>query len=186
MSAFLLTLILLLFSDLSAQNQSLRNVLEIKISLQANEEPVKNVLSEISQMYKVEFSYSSNIIDVSRKISFNADNQPLGQLLLEMFDGLPVSISMIKERVVFQKQKEPLFQTVKGRVIDIGSKTPVVGALVMIPDHHSFVTVTNEEGFLRLKKSQLEGSDYISRMLVMNHCTLILFWLFPERKIAIL
>ncbi len=142
---------MLLFPVLFAQDHDAQNVLDTNISLQTKEETLENILSEISRKYQVEFSYSSNLIDISRKITINGNDQPLGQFLLQIFDGYPVSVSAIKTRIIFQKQKEPLFQTIKGKVVDVGSKAPVTGVSVFISGHPGLGSITNEEGLFKIE-----------------------------------
>jgi hypothetical protein len=150
---YLLILYIVFFNaDLAGQDKSYGTSLETKISLNIKDETVEYILAEITRIYNIEFSYSGSIVDVYRNVSVNVHEEPLIQLLQLIFETYPVSFSVVKNRIVFKRKKEPLLQTVKGKVIDIGSKAAVVGATVFIENTSPVLgAVTDEEGVFKVK-----------------------------------
>lgn len=145
---------------LPAQNTYPNPIFETKVTLDISEESLEYVLQEITRKYKIEFSYSSNILDVSRKVSIHVREQPLSQVLSLLLAGFPNSYSIIKNRIVFLKEKQPLFQTVKGKIIDVGSKHPIAGATVFISGANPLLgAVTGEDGYFKIENVPIGRQD---------------------------
>lgn len=162
LSPLVILLLLYLSIELPAQDIPSNLISEIRVSLSVSDKSLEHVLQEITSRYNVEFSYSSNVIDVSRKVSIHVQEQPLGQVLNLLLEGFPNSYSIVKKRIVFSRKKPPLFQTVKGKIIDVGSKHPIAGATVFISGANPLSgAVTDEDGIFKIDNVPIGRQEII-------------------------
>jgi len=76
----------LLLPVVSAKAQQ-RPILEKKVTISANNEPLEIFLRRLSQSAGSVFSYSSSAIDVNKKVTGNFSDQPLREVLEVVFEG---------------------------------------------------------------------------------------------------
>ena len=93
---FLLSLVML-GSSLQAQQLSQR------VSLDYSNERLGYVLTDISTVYDVRFSYSSDFIPVDQRVSIRIDNQPLSIALDDLFGTTSVQYKTIGGQVVLRR-----------------------------------------------------------------------------------
>lgn len=99
-STRLYTLLLSLFTlgaSLQAQQLSQR------VSLDYSNERLGYVLTDISTVYDVRFSYSSDFIPVDQRVSIQVDNQPLSMALDDLFETTSVQYKTIGGQVVLRR-----------------------------------------------------------------------------------
>jgi hypothetical protein len=89
---------ILLFTGHLAYSQS--NPLEKRATLQVQKEPLENILDAITQQTGVRFSYNSQLIDPKTKVTINAQNKTIKEILPVI---LPSSVSYKKvgDHIVF-------------------------------------------------------------------------------------
>ena len=76
-----------------------------KISLNVKNEEVKNVLGQIEKQTKVNFVYSPEIVQASRKVTMEANNKVLSQVLDELLLPISVSYEFVNGYIVLSKRK---------------------------------------------------------------------------------
>ncbi|WP_229244179.1 TonB-dependent receptor [Emticicia sp. CRIBPO] len=96
-----------LFAGVSwANNAGAQELLNRKISLIVVDEKIKSVLSSIEKSANVKFSYSPQVINSNRRISFKAQNSSLGELLNQMLTPLNIVYSVAGNQIILvQKSK---------------------------------------------------------------------------------
>ena len=101
------------------------------LSLNVNNMTVRNVLRTIEKETGYSFIYSSELIDVNRRVSLNEQETSLESLLDALFEGTPVTYSVNGDHVVLSRSTEnasgnaqPQGHTVSGKVTD-GSGAPL-------------------------------------------------------------
>ena len=113
---------------------------------------VKEVLSKIEEQSEFYFMYSEKIVDVSREVSVNIENQKIERVLNTLFTGTDVDYT-VKDRIIVLTTPEVIsrevlagFQqkTVSGTVTDEAGQ-PLPGVSVVIKGT-SNGTVTNVDG----------------------------------------
>ncbi len=114
--------------------------LQKKISLAADKEAMESVLGRIEQLADVKFIYSPQVVEVSRKISVQARNEPLGDVLNGLFRPVQVVYEVVGKQIVLRKAATgalpleltaPRATTVTGRVSDEkGEGLPGVNVLL--------------------------------------------------------
>ena len=101
--ALLPALIWSLFLSIGAAKASpTQPILEQPITLQVREERMAAVLSKIETQANVHFQYSRQLIGASRRVSVNAVEQPLAQLLNQLLDPLQVSYKLVNNGIILR------------------------------------------------------------------------------------
>jgi hypothetical protein len=95
----LIVLLLCLCGTLYAQSP----VLETKVSLQYREKEIGEILKDLHKRYKVNFSYSNNIVPEKKKVSISIKNVMLKDALNDLFKETDVAFQVIGDQIVFKK-----------------------------------------------------------------------------------
>ncbi len=112
------------------------------------DKPVQEVLTQISKQGDFQFSYNSNLTKKYGKVSITAEDKTVKQVLDMIFDGS----CLYRETgnyVILRKPGEYSY-TISGYVRDLSTGQSVPNASVY-EQHQLVSTLTNEEGFFRLK-----------------------------------
>lgn len=119
-----------------------------KVSVAVSDQPLEAVCNILEQQYGIHFSYSRNVVDLSRKVTINIQNRPLKKALEEIFSPYNIAFTRIGEQIVLTVRRYPTI-TVNGYVQDYRSGEKLIGATVYSPDQH-VGTTTNQFGFFSL------------------------------------
>lgn len=150
--SFLLLITILLTQGTSVAQSS--SILENRISLRVTNERLDAVLRQISAQGGFSFSYSPDVIDISSRVSLNATNLSVREILNSLFAGT-VSFKERRRYVILQKvaasaEKKPDSFYLNGYVTDrvTGAKLPDAsiyepGTLVS--------TVSNQYGYYKIR-----------------------------------
>ena len=138
--------------EISYVNGQTKNLIKLDTSTQ--EPTLVNVLDQIANQTDYTFSYSSTSIPVNEPLSLTKSKGTLEDILSDVFKNLPISYEIIDDQIVLKFSD--LRQTVRGLILDVDSKQPVVGATIVLENSHPLKgTVTNLDGVFRLKSSRL-------------------------------
>ncbi|GAB2786890.1 TonB-linked SusC/RagA family outer membrane protein [Hymenobacter luteus] len=131
-AALLPPLCLAVLSSAAAAHPFSQQYLEQPVTLQAQDETMQAVLTTIENQTKVRFQYSRQLIGAGRRVSIQAENQPLGQVLHRLFDPLRIAYEPLPSGIVLKPAAKPAADiTVSGRVLDEkGSPLPGVNVVV--------------------------------------------------------
>jgi DNA topoisomerase IB len=66
---------------------------------------VKKVLSRIEKAVDVKFVYSSNTINANQKVSLNANNEKLSEVLMQLLTPLDITYEVVGSRILLRKNK---------------------------------------------------------------------------------
>jgi TonB-dependent starch-binding outer membrane protein SusC len=86
-----------------AHNVSAQKVLEQKISFDVKDEKLKSVLTTIEKLAAVKFSYSPQVIKSDRKVTYVAQDMPLGDVLRRLLPPLAISHQVVGKQILLQK-----------------------------------------------------------------------------------
>ena len=152
---------LLLFCGISqAHPTRAQELLNKSLTLNLESSEIKKVLSKIEKAVDVKFVYSSNTINANQKVSLNANNEKLSDVLMQLLTPIDITYKVVGSRIVLRKDKtadivipggsasiagiSALAQTVSGRVTsDTGEGLP--GATVVVKGTTNG-TATDSEG----------------------------------------
>jgi len=154
---------ILVFSLLNiswAESSLAQSQLNKTISVHFKDETLENVVDKLERMTGVNFIYSREVIQSSRKVSFSARRMRLGEILDQVLEPLSLNYTAEDNRIIIRKNKAesnlppPLQilmvpdQTVKGNVTDSKGE-PLPGVNIMIKGT-SRGTSTNTQGFYQI------------------------------------
>lgn len=119
-----------------------------RLSLEASNEPVEQVLSKIEDASQFFFLYNRDLVDVERKVTLSVENETIGEILDNLFDGTDVAYSVKNRQIILSNLKESSVavqqRIIKGKVVDKdGISLPGVTVLVKGTTNG---TVTNLDG----------------------------------------
>lgn len=132
-----------------------QEVLDRKITLEADSQELRDVLAELEKQADVKFTYRPRLIEVHRIVSVNARELRLGDVLADLF-GSTIDLSVIGKQIVLKPAPraeavasaaapfEAAPKPIKGRVID-DSGSPLPGVNVLIKGT-TLGTTTDVEG----------------------------------------
>ena len=117
--------ILMLPAAMSAQDAP-------KISINADDVPLSDVLEQIEQQSDYSFIYNAQQVDVARKVSLDIRNATVNEALDRLFSGTAVTYSIDMNHIILADSlagKEKV--TITGTVMDVSSE-PLPGVAVII------------------------------------------------------
>lgn len=109
-----------------------------KISIQGNNFSIQEVIREIEKQTDYLFVYDKNEVNTNKRISLNADNEPVSDVLNKVFEGTDITYRLVGKNItlirrVITDKNENTQQAVKkvtGTVVDQNGE-PVAGANVV-------------------------------------------------------
>ncbi|WP_143306235.1 SusC/RagA family TonB-linked outer membrane protein [Chitinophaga vietnamensis] len=155
---------LLLLASVQAQAGT-QDALDKKITLQLHDVLLKDALEKIGNLAEVSFVYTSNEALTVNKVSINAHNEKVGDLLSKLLTPYSLSFSVMYNRIVIKqdnshkssltvtntlKQHHPHILDIKGTVTT-EKKEPLPGVTVIVKGS-SRGTTTNAKGEFELKR----------------------------------
>ena len=132
-------------------------ILDTEISFSSQTVTIKQLLFAIETMSGFTFSYGKEV-PVSRTIKIDGGKQSIREYLDEMFQGDSLSyIEKGNKILIVPSESESLKQipkqTVRGRVVDEVSKTPLIGVNILLgSDGPVRGTVTDVNGYFRFEE----------------------------------
>ena len=130
-------LLLCLLFNSSAAYAAGQPILEQPITLQVTAERMATVLKKIEAQAGVHFQYSRQLIGASRRVSVNAVDQPLAQLLNQLLEPLQVSYRLVDDGIILRPMAAVVSPnaladaTITGRVVDEkGAGLPGVNVVI--------------------------------------------------------
>ena len=133
------------------------------VSLNMRNVTIEDVLNAIETRTEFRFLYNKQIVDVTRKVTVNANKEDIKLVLKKIFDGTDITFSIDGKQVVLRKaEKVPVKQNtvrVTGVVTDFNGQE-IVGATVRLEGTASG-TITDIDGRFSIE-APLDGKLNIS------------------------
>lgn len=158
---FMISLICTSFSF--ASDGQAQELLNRKVSVQAERQELKSVLATIEKSAKVKFSYVPSLVK-NQKVTFSAMNRTLDMVLKELLVPLQIRFSVSGDYIILNKKQEedpnplkeqgmitplpylnPADITIKGQVLSSDNKEPLPGVSVVIKGTQKGA-ITNTDG----------------------------------------
>lgn len=121
-----------------------------KISVQATNESIEQVLDKISKLADIRFFYNHAVLDFARKITINIKNTELHDALSKVLRGEKVEIEyQPNHTVVLRPQRIPdgiSAINISGKIIDADTKEPLIGASIVLKEQKGVGVVTDIDG----------------------------------------
>lgn len=131
-----------------------------KISLSLNNQPLSAACELIEKEYGIHFSYSRDVVSMTRRVSVNVKDMPLRRVLDLLFDDSNIQYKRIGDQLVLAF-KHAATRTINGFVEDALTGEKLIGATVYMPHLHTGTT-TNQYGFFSLTTAKDTGTLHVS------------------------
>jgi len=150
----------LLLVTVGLAGQTTASLLERKLSIEATNEPVESVLKRLEKLGDFSIAYSNGSFDEQREVSFSAKDQPLSQVLAQIFQPGEVRYRALGNRLLIYRDGDTinmggaaLYQTVRGQVMDEASNQPIPGANVVVPGSDPLIGAsTDADGRFKIER----------------------------------
>lgn len=119
-----------------------------RITVTANNQPLSVICGQLEAQYGIHFSYSREIVDLSRRVTVNFQNKPLKRVLDDLFSPFNIRFARIGEQIVLTIKKSSSI-TVSGYVQDVRNGERLIGATIYSATLQ-VGTTTNQFGFFSL------------------------------------
>jgi len=151
-----------------------QELLEKRISIKVTNEPIDQVLQKIGDLGGFSFSYSPDAIDVKIKVTFQANNQSIREILNDIFKG-KVSFKERRKYIILQNVPEdevPENFNLNGYIID--KKTGEKLANASIYESVTLAsTISNQYGYYKIRlptstaslRLEIRKEDYVARSI---------------------
>jgi len=107
-----------LFCSLSFAGETrAQEILRREVSIQMQSAEVRNVLSRIEKQTSIKFIYSTNSIQARQKVTINATNSRLSQVLDELLAPLNIGYEVVDSHILLHKKADEPAGTVIKSVI---------------------------------------------------------------------
>jgi iron complex outermembrane recepter protein len=153
-----------------AHNAKAQEILNHRLNLSVADEKLKIVLTEIEKTIPIKFAYSPQVIKSNRKITFNTQNTPLGEILSKIFQPLNITYKVVGNQILLKKMvslfpnkmpnsvsdlsieqtKDTPTSLITGVVKDEKTNEPIIGANVVIKGSNKGAT-TDKDGRFTLQ-----------------------------------
>lgn len=123
-----------------------------RVTLILKDQPLLVACQRLEKEYGIHFSYSRDLVDLSRKVTVNIRNKPLKKALAILLEPCDIDYTRIGNQVVLKVKTSPM-RTISGYAEDAHTGEKLIGATIYCPAQ-KVGTVTNQYGFysLTLKK----------------------------------
>lgn len=148
-----------------AASAGIQDALEKKISLELRDVLLKEALDKIAHLADVSFIYAGNSVVAVNKVTVNAHNEKVGELLNKLLKPYSLSYTVVYDRIVIRQSEKKVSsqlmpaeryqvaqraQDVKGVIISAEKREPLPGVAIMIKGT-TRGTNTNDKGYFELK-----------------------------------
>ena len=164
----ILTLLILVISLQALYAQS--TILDTEVRFTSQSASIKQFLNALEQMRDFTFSYGQEV-PVNRTFEISIEKQSIRKHLDEMFAGDSLSfiekgnkILIIPTSVIIEKENPD--QTVRGRVVDLVTKVPLIGVNIILGSEGPVKgTISDSEGYFRFEKVPVGRHEITCRYL---------------------
>ncbi|WBL23009.1 SusC/RagA family TonB-linked outer membrane protein [Zunongwangia sp. HRR-M8] len=166
-----LSLITILFSVLSVQAKASSQ--SVKISIDEHQISLKKLFNKIERITDYSFLYHVGDIDLSQKVDVEAKDEPLEDILTEVFSATGIDYSLNDTQIILKPSKPSVESTttnlretknlqslVSGRITNVDGE-PLMGVTVRIKDKNRGV-ITDENGKYAITAAIGEILEYSS------------------------
>lgn len=133
---------------------------QTRVTVVVKDQPLEAVCGLLEKEYGIHFSYSRELVDLSRRVTLTAHQQRLKKILDELFGPDDIRFTRVGEQIVLLPASRNS-RTISGYIRDAGSGESLIGATVYAPALKQGTT-TNQYGFFSLTTVKDTNSLVIS------------------------
>lgn len=160
------------------------SVLSQTLSISAQNQSLKDILTDITHQTGVHFTYSSNNVDIEQKITLNESNVPLKQLLNKLTDATQLQWTLIGHQIALTAKSPE--SKLCGFVLDSVTEQPIPFAIVSVKSDNYTETTDIKGKFCLPKKNEsstmvaIKAFGYQKKELVIESASKITVKLSPH------
>lgn len=144
----------MLLSVLVSIPSEAQELLERKISIRVNNQPLDEVLQQIGNLGGFSFSYSPDVIDTRTRVSINVTNQSVREILTELFKG-KVNFKERHKYIILQSNPKKENETpenfnLNGYIIDKRTGEKLANASIYDP-YTLTSTISDRYGYYKIR-----------------------------------
>ena len=158
---FILVLTQLLHYDLAGQTWNG----DRKINVAYKKQTLRFILTDLQNKFGLSFSYTNDQLPLLEQISIKAKDETLALFLHRLFTPLEVEFIPLGSKIILKhappkpkpktdpekKPEKPLYQTIRGLVIDKDSRLPIEGATITVTSQSlQKLNITDSTGMFRM------------------------------------
>ncbi len=138
------------------------NAQDVTITLKMENATLGEILQEIKKQSGKNILYNNNKVDVYKNESINLKSVTLEKALEECLKGKNLQYKIVDDVIIIEpkvldndesNEQKGLFQTIRGQVIDLDTKSPLIGANVVLIGHNPVIgTVTDINGYFEMQE----------------------------------
>ncbi|MFY0252489.1 TonB-dependent receptor domain-containing protein [Chitinophaga sp. 30R24] len=133
---------------------------QTRVTIAVKDQPISAVCTLLEKEYGIHFSYSNELVSLSRRVTLTAQHQRLKKILDELFAPDEIKYIRVGDQVVLLPAQH-VSHTISGYVKDANSGENLIGATVYAPALKEGTT-TNQYGFFSLTTAKDTGRLLIS------------------------
>ncbi|MBS0031284.1 carboxypeptidase-like regulatory domain-containing protein [Chitinophaga sp. 22321] len=133
---------------------------QTRVTVIVKDQPIEAVCALLEKEYGIHFSYSRELVSLSRKVTLTAHNQRLKKLLEDLFAPDDIRFTRVGDQLVLSHARRNT-HTISGYIKDAVSGETLIGATVYAPGLKQGTT-TNQYGFFSLTTVRDSNSLVIS------------------------
>lgn len=158
---YVILIAILLLSLLSRAQQQDGSVLERRVSISQQNQPLNYILDQLSWQASVFFSYDASLIDAEKKLSIDMDNKSLFTVLKKLFEFQDFEFSELENQIIISQKKQTVntnendsiqikYFFLTGKLIDSKKEIPIRYASISVLSL-PIGTISNDDGEFLLK-----------------------------------
>lgn len=162
-------------------NVSAQQSQENTITISFQDLPISEAIKRIEDVSKYTFFYDASVIDVTQKVSLNANAMPVSRALTLMLEKSDIRFEIKNSQIIFYpKNKETKSENiiVRGNITDVNGD-PLIGASIVVKDNPTVGTVSDIDGNYSISLSNKNATllfnyiGYASREEAVNNRRII-------------
>jgi len=170
------TLLLLSLFVISPASQAQENILEKKLHITIQDEPLYKALIRINQTTGYKFSYNSDILNEDQMVSLKVEGVSIRSCLDSLLNDSTLNYQVVDQHIVIHRKDQPplarsspsqppTYISLNGKVMDRMTGTPLSYANIGVYNK-SIGTISNEDGefVLKLHRRHLNDTLVVSYM----------------------
>ena len=138
-----------------------------RVSVDANDMPLRDVLALIEQQIPYKFAYNTDLIAKQKHINLNVENKPLDELFHVVLKGTNITYSVIDNQIILNELPPPPQITISGYIKDSISGENLPGAIIYLPAKETG-TYTNNYGFFSLTQNRTDSIEILISYMGFN------------------
>jgi hypothetical protein len=150
--------LILILTAIVIQNSLIaQNDLQQIVDITYNEISIENILTDLSKKYNLSFSFGN--VDLTKKESIVYKGK-LDEVLKQILTKNNIDYKTINNHIVL-KNTSNTTQTVKGRILDIDTRLPLIGVNIIIDNSSPLLGATTDiDGYFKMKNIPIGRYDF--------------------------